>query len=125
MRRLVVILAAALAWSLPAAAQRADAEILVHSGLAAGLRHHEAKQVWDALRIGDEVVLVREPGNPYDANAVRVDWNGHVLGYLPRTDNAHVARQLDRGSPLRARIARLGKYRNHRLKLDVDVYLPL
>jgi hypothetical protein len=48
-----------------------------------------------------------------------------VLGYLPRADNASVARQLDRGNPLRARIARLEKYRTHRLKLEIEVYLRL
>lgn len=101
------------------------AEILVHSTLTAGLRHHEAKAVWDALAPGDEVALVREPSNPHDPNAVRVEWNGHMLGYLPREDNAAVARQLDRGNPLKGRIARLGKYRNHRLKLEIDIYLRL
>ena len=101
------------------------AEILVHSTLTAGLRHHEAKAVWDALAPGDEVALVREPNNPHDPNAVRVEWNGHMLGYLPREDNAAVARQLDRGNPLKGRIARLGKFRNHRLKLEIDIYLRL
>jgi hypothetical protein len=101
------------------------AEILVHSTLTAGLRHHDAKAVWEQLKPGDEVALVREVGNPHDPNAVRVEWNGHMLGYLPRSDNAAVARQLDRGNPLKGRIARLGKYRNHRLKLELDVYLRL
>jgi hypothetical protein len=30
--------------------------------------------------------LVREPDNPYDANAVRVDIRGHKVGYLPRNE---------------------------------------
>jgi hypothetical protein len=106
-------------------AQRAAGEILVQSSLAAGLRHHEAKLVWERLQAGDELTLVREPHNPHDANAVRVDWNGHTLGYLPAQDNTAVARQLDRGNALRARILGLGKYRNHRLKLQLEVYLPL
>jgi hypothetical protein len=106
-------------------AAEVSAEILVHSTRTAGLRHHEAKAVWDAMRQGDEVALVREPDNPHDPNAVRVEWNGHLLGYLPRDDNVAVARQLDRGNPLKGRIARLGKYRNHRLKLEIDVYLRL
>ena len=101
------------------------AEILVHSTLTAGLRHHAAKAVWDALTQGDEVELVRERDNPHDRNAVRVEWRGHLLGYLPRSENAAVARQLDQGNPLKGRIARLGKYRNHRLKLEIDVYLRL
>jgi hypothetical protein len=117
--------AALLIATLPAAAAEVVSEIVVHSAVTAGLRHHEAKAVWEQLQPGDEVRLVRERDNPHDPNAVRVDWNGRVLGYLPRADNAAVARQLDRGNPLRARIARLSKYRNHRLKLEIDVYLRL
>jgi hypothetical protein len=117
--------AALLIATLPAGAAEVVSEIVVHSAVTAGLRHHEAKAVWEQLQPGDEVTLVRERDNPHDPNAVRVDWNGRVLGYLPRADNAAVARQLDRGNPLRARIARLSKYRNHRLKLEIDVYLRL
>lgn len=100
-------------------------EIVVRTSLTAGLAHHEAKRVWAQLRPGDELGLVREPSNPHDSNAVRVEWRGHVLGYLPRPDNASVARQLDRGNPLQARITAPGQYRNHRRRLEIEVYLRL
>ena len=116
---------AVLLASMTAPSVEVVSEIVVHSAVAAGLRHHDAKAVWEQMKPGDEVTLVRERDNPHDPNAVRVDWKGRVLGYLPRADNESVARQLDRGNPLRARIARLGKYRNHRLKLEIDVYLRL
>jgi HIRAN domain-containing protein len=101
------------------------AEILVQVSLTAGLRYHDAKAVWDELQVGDRLALVREPDNPYDANAVRVEWNGHKLGYIPRTENQAVARQIDRGNPLQARITKLTYYRNHRRKLELEVFLPL
>jgi hypothetical protein len=125
MRRLALALALALLAAAPLGAQQARTEILVHTGAATGLAHHEAKAVWDELRVGDAVRLVREPDNPHDGNAVRVEWNGRLLGYLPRADNEAVARQLDRGSRLQGRIARLGKHRNHRMRLEVDILLPL
>jgi len=103
----------------------AKARVLVQSTLTAGLRHYEAKAVWDRLQTGDALELVREPANIHDPNAVRVDWDGHVLGYLPQSDNTDVARQLDRGQALKARIARLAKYRNHRRKLEVEIYVEL
>ena len=92
--------------------------------LTAGLRYHEAKAVWDRMKVGDALTLVREPDNPYDVNAVRVDWNGHQLGYIPRAENEAVARQIDRGNKLAARITKLTTYRNHRRKLEVEVFLP-
>lgn len=115
----------ALMLSLAAGAQSIRSEILVQRSLAAGLRHHEAKSVWSSMSVGDEVELVREPTNPEDANAVRIEWEGFKLGYLPRGENEAIARQLDRGAALRARIVELAKYRNHRLKLGLDIFLPL
>ena len=118
-----IALLAVLACSGGAEAQ--TSEILVQTSLTAGLAHHDAKAVWEQIKPGDALVLTREADNAHDANAVRVEWKGHVLGYLPRADNAAVARQLDRGNRLQARVARLGQYRNHRRRLEVEVYLPL
>lgn len=50
---------------------------------------------------------MREPQNPYDPRAVRVDWRGHKLGYVPRIENTAVAQMLDRGERLTARILQL------------------
>jgi len=123
MRLLLLLLV--LLCALPAHAQQAQARILVQSALTAGLRHHEAKAVWAQLRVGDALALVREPHNPHDANAVRIEWQGRMLGYLPRGDNEDVARQIDRGAGLQARIAELARYRNHRLKLGIEIYRAL
>ena len=102
-----------------------SAEILVQTSLAAGLAHHEGKAVWEQLKVGDPLDLVREPNNAYDPNAVRVDWHGHTLGYIPRADNEALARQLDRGNRLRARITGIASYRNHRRKLEIEIYIRL
>lgn len=108
-----------------AAAEQPGAEILVQVSLTSGLAHHEAKAVWDQMKVGDALTLVRETDNAHDTNAVRVDWNNHTLGYVPRTDNAALARQLDRGNRLAARITKLTLYRNHRKKLEFEVFAAL
>jgi hypothetical protein len=59
------------------------------------------------MRVGDALTLRREPDNRYDANAVRVEWKGEMLGYVPRRENRAVAAALERGEPLSARISRL------------------
>lgn len=120
-----VIGVALLAWAGVSAQERGASEIVVQVSLTAGLRYHDAKAVWDQMKVGDALTLVREPGNPYDGNAVRVEWNGHQLGYIPRAENEAIARQIDRGNKLEARITRLTQYRNHRRKLEVEVFLPL
>jgi hypothetical protein len=121
----LLLLVGLLAASACAAAADTRAELLLQTSLAAGLAHHQAKAVWDRLKVGDSLELVREPDNVHDPNAVRVEWNRHALGYIPRSENEPVARQLDRGNRLEARIAALGHYRNHRRKLSVDIFVRL
>ncbi len=127
MRKLLAaaILATGLAIILPVAAEESAAEILIQVSMTAGLRYHEAKAVWEEMQVGDSLTLVREPENPYDARAVRVEWQGHKLGYIPRAENEAVARQMDRGNALQARLTKLVYYRNHRRKLELEVFLPL
>ena len=96
--------------------------VVQHSPLA-GFRYHDAAALWGALRVGDALVLVREPGNPHDPRAVRVEWRGHVLGYVPRRENDAVAWGLDRGDPLRARISRLDPTRPPSRRLEFEVYV--
>ena len=77
------------------------------------------------LKPGDRLELVREPRNPYDANAVRVEWRGVKLGYVPQRDNAAVARQMDRGAALEARVAVLRENRNRSVRIEFDVVVGL
>ncbi|MGB1111009.1 MAG: HIRAN domain-containing protein, partial [Gammaproteobacteria bacterium] len=70
----------------------------------AGFRHHEAPQLWPALRRGQSLTLVREPDNAHDPQAVVVQWRGRKLGYLPRKANLVAAVLLDKGRTLTARI---------------------
>lgn len=43
------------------------------------------------------VNLVVEPNNTYDSRAVRVDWNGSKLGYIPRDKNQDLSKHLNDG----------------------------
>ena len=103
----------------------AEAVIIVQRSPLAGIRHYEAGAVWRNMAAGDPLELVREPDNQYDPNAVRIDWRGRKLGYLPRRDNDAVARQLDRGAALEARVAQLKENRNRSVRLDVEVVVSL
>ena len=54
----------------------------------AGAPYHEGtRDAIAKLRRADELVLVREPSNPHDRNAVAVHAaDGTKLGYVPRVD---------------------------------------
>lgn len=120
---LFIAIAAFASASLEAA--QPAARILVQSSPVAGFQFHEGKRLWDQLKVGDALALVREPGNSHEARAVRVEWNGHMLGYVPRAENDAVARQLDRGNRLEARIVRLTKHRDPWKRIEFEVFLRL
>ena len=103
----------------------AEAVIIVQRSPLAGFRHYGGGEVLRSLKPGDRLELVREPVNPYDANAVRVEWRGVKLGYVPSRDNAAVARQMDRGVALEARLAAVRENRNRSVRLELEVVAPL
>jgi HIRAN domain len=120
--------AALLATALAAAAapaQHAEVRMLVQSSPLAGFRYYDAKQVWDDMQVGDALTLVREPHNAHDASAVRVEWRGRKLGYVPRSENRAVAFHMDRGGTVEARISRLQPHRNPRQRIEFEVLVRL
>lgn len=103
--------------------QRVAKGVRIQQSPVAGFQYHEGEAVWGQLRAGQALRLWREPNNRYDKRAVRVEWNGHKLGYLPRVENAAVSQMMDSGQPLVARIARLGESRNPWERVVVEVVL--
>jgi hypothetical protein len=96
--------------------------ILVQSSPLAGFRYHEAGQSWGEMQVGDRLELVREPANPHDAKAVRVEWRGRMLGYVPRRENDAVAWGLDSGHALRARISVLDAAKPASRRVEFEIF---
>jgi len=124
LKLLVAVVVGNAAWGSPPA-WGAEAVIVVQRSPLAGFRHHDAAETWRHLTVGERLQLVREGDNPYDANAVRVEWRGVKLGYVPQRDNAAVARQMDRGAALEARVAVLRENRNRSVRIEFDVVVGL
>lgn len=87
---------------------RAGATMLLRAAIR-GFEHAQGPRLFPQLAPGDALQLVREPANPYDACAVRIDWRGHKLGYVPRGDNADIARRLAAGETLAATIGTIAR----------------
>ncbi len=98
-------------------------QILLQTSPVAGFQYHDGENIWPQLIAGDELQLIREPHNPRDSQAVRIDWCGHPLGYVPRRDNTAVSQMLDRGERLSARIATLQYDPNPWRRVAVDIGL--
>ena len=113
-----------LVLALPAAAGE-TVRILVQSSPLAGSQYYAMAEVWTRLRPGDRLTLVREANNKHDRKAVRVEWQGRQLGYVPRAENDAVARALDQGEKLEARVSRLREDPDPWRRVEFEVFLIL
>jgi hypothetical protein len=114
-----------LAFASASALAESTARIIVQHSPLAGFRYYDGKSLREEIKVGDALALVREPDNPYDGNAVRIEWNGRTLGYVPRSENAALARQMDHGAAVEARITGLHQYRNGRNRVSYEISAPL
>ncbi|GAW05450.1 snf2 family [Lentinula edodes] len=77
---------------------------------------------------GEEVILVREPSNRYDRNAIRVDNIGHTqVGHLPRTVASKLAPLMDsRAITVEGVIhdGNLSGFRGYNLEITLKMYGP-
>ncbi len=117
-----LLLASAL---LLGTARAGDVRILVQSSPLAGFKYHAGESLWHEMREGDRLTLVREADNEHDGNAIRVEWRGHKLGYLPRAENRAVAAAMDNGDKVDARIAKLRQHRNPWQRMLIEVFVVL
>ena len=124
MNRRLALLCLAWLWAQPLCAQVA-AHILLQDSPLAGFQYHAGKTLWPQMRVGDALTLVREPDNPHDARAVRVEWRGHLIGYVPRRENTDVARFMDGGQKLVARISRLAEVRDPWSRVRFEILISL
>ncbi len=117
-----LLLAGAL---LLGAAHAGEVRILVQSSPLAGFKYHAGESLWHEMREGDRLSLVREADNEHDANAIRVEWRGQKLGYLPRAENRAVAAAMDNGDKVDARIAKLRQHKNPWQRMLIEVFVVL
>ena len=99
-------------------------DILLLETIVAGTTHVAGiEELEPFLRPGDRLELIRVPGNPSDPNAIKIYTRDRVkLGYVPRRDNPILARLMDAGKLLYARI--LDKERQDDwLRIGIRIYM--
>ncbi len=63
----------------------------------AGFTYYDGVLAFNQLNIGLEVLLVPEPSNQFDKNAVAIFLGNYKLGYIPRSNNREVSKLLNTG----------------------------
>ncbi|HOL64788.1 MAG TPA: HIRAN domain-containing protein [Accumulibacter sp.] len=107
------------------AAHAESVKMLVQSSPLAGSQYYALSEVWAQIRVGDRLALVREAQNRHDRLAVRVEWHGQQLGYVPRAENRAVARALDAGEALEARVSRLREDADPWRRVEFEIFIIL
>lgn len=119
------VLCSLIIFALLGAPAWAATRMRVQTVTLAGVGYHQGGDVWPLLHEGDALTLVREADNKHDPLAVRVDWQGHVLGYVPREQSGPIATAMDRGTRLSAHIAKLREHPNPRERILIEVFAEL
>ena len=99
-------------------------EIFLFSTYIAGVMYVD--NFYEAIadvEIGDKLTLVREPDNPNDGLAIRVQSErGDKLGYVPQRHNAVFSRLMDAGKRIFAKVSEYGE-QNGWVRVGIDLYL--
>ncbi|HEX8427740.1 HIRAN domain-containing protein [Hymenobacter sp.] len=108
------------------AAPDSSSALVLLECLVAGTTHRPGLSDYEPkLQLGQRLVLTREADSTYDDWAVRVvtaDPKPVWLGYLPEGRNETVARLLDAGFPLEARLNHKA-WEDEWLHLEIEVLL--
>ncbi len=118
-------LSAVGAFLIPGASGRAATKkkILINQFSIAGFQYYQGPSWLDWMKVGEAVTFEAEPGNPYDAFAVKILYRGQQVGYVPRSDNRHISRLLKHNVPLQGRIAGVNPQAPLWRQVQVQVWL--
>lgn len=98
-------------------------EILLFDSYVAGTSHIKDESVFDDIKVGDRLILQREPDNRFDENAILVfDKEKRKMGYIPEKDNIVFTRLMDAGKYLIAKIDRIEPKGSFR-QINISIYL--
>jgi hypothetical protein len=100
-----------------------EQHLILQTSPLAGFQHYAGPMLFPLMQVGDPLALRREPANPHDAQAVRVEWRGVQIGYAPRAENVDLARLMDRGTRVEGRILNLQKGRDPWKRVLMELYV--
>lgn len=109
--------------SLDLAHAETTSRLILQTSPVAGFQFYAGGALFPLMTVGDPLRLYREPQNPHDPKAVRVEWFGSQIGYAPRLDNVDLARLMDRGVRVEARILHLQKARDPWKRVLMELYV--
>ena len=102
---------------------RAQVIFLIQHTPLAGSQYYALTARWQSMQVGDPLLFIREPQNHHDPLAIRVEWQGEKIGYLPRTENDVLAHAMDRGVQFIGKIVNVQNHPDPWQRLQIAVYV--
>jgi len=94
-----------------------------------GVTFDNRQAVISRMSVGEQVWLRRDPTNPHDRNAIRVErWDGTQVGFISRYEAAELAHIFDAyGKPVAATVTAImgGSYHDSSLGVRIKFVIPL
>ena len=98
-------------------------EIHLFDSYIAGTSYIKDEEVFDDLKEGDKVILMREPNNHFDEKAILVlDTHNRKLGYVPEVDNTVFSKLMDAGKCLIGKVTQVGPKGSFR-QINISIYM--
>jgi hypothetical protein len=72
-----------------------QAVTLLETGIA-GFQYYEGPVLLKVMNKHDELRLLREPENKYDASAIAIYYRNQKIGFIPRIHNAVLSKLMDK-----------------------------
>ena len=88
----------------------------------AGVQHHDLNTVINAIEEGDGLDLVPEPTNKFDTNAIKIMYEGTMIGYVPKKFSAEVAGAIEIGTDVECEVTKLNKDAKPWEQIEVKIY---
>ena len=91
----------------------------------AGFMYWDGCEAFSELKVGQELVLVRESENKYDPEAVAIYYKDMKLGFVPRGDNEDLSKFLDMGHTdlFEVRVARICEDAHPDKQVFVNIFI--
>jgi hypothetical protein len=98
---------------------------VTHNFFIAGVQYHQLSSVINDIAEGDNLVLVPEPDNKFDPNAVRIEFVSSdkkaFIGFVPKKFSSEVAAALEIGKVLKCILVTLNKSAKPWEQAEVEV----
>jgi hypothetical protein len=104
---------------------KATREIRLSSPYIAGFQYYQGLKLGQVLKENDSLTLKREPQNMHDCYAIEVYNGSNKLGYLPREENKVIARMMDQGMTVKARIIKIKPEEHPYRRVKVNVFYEM